>query len=56
MGKEFWHRFTGDKYFYRDLILTAGEIAKEVNMKDIVDEVINDLSKNIEKRFKTLSS
>jgi hypothetical protein len=56
MGKEFWHRFTRDKYFYRDLILTAGEIAKEVNMKDIVDEVIKDLSKNIEKRFKTLSS
>jgi hypothetical protein len=56
MGKEFWQRFTGDKYFYRDLILTAGEIAKEVNMKDIVDEVIEDLSKNIEKRFKTLSS
>jgi Type II restriction endonuclease EcoO109I len=56
MGKEFWQRFTGDKYFYRDLILKAGEIAKEVNMKDIVDEVIEDLSKNIEKRFKTLSS
>ena len=56
MGKEFWQRFTGDKYFYRDLILTAGEIAKEVNMKNIVDEVIEDLSKNIEKRFKALSS
>lgn len=56
MGKEFWQRFTGDKYFYRDLILTAGEIAKEVNMKDIVDDVINELSKNIENRFKTLSS
>jgi hypothetical protein len=55
MGKEFWQRFTGDKYFYRDLILTAGEIAKEVNMKDIVDDVITDLSKIIEKRFKTLS-
>jgi hypothetical protein len=56
MGKEFWQRFTGDKYFYRDLILTAGEISKEVNMKSIVDGVIEDLSKNIEKRFKALSS
>jgi hypothetical protein len=56
MGKEFWQRFTGDKYFYRDLILTAGEIAKEVNMKDIVDEVIADLSKTIEDRFKFISS
>jgi len=55
MGKDFWHRFTGDEYFYRDLILATGEIAKEVNMKDIVDEVILDLSKNIDSRFKDIS-
>ena len=56
MGKEFWHRFTGDRYFYRDLILAAGEIAKEINMRDIVDGVISELSKNIEDRFKFISS
>ena len=56
MGKDFWHRFTGDKNFYRDLILAAGEIAKEINMKHIVDDVINDLSKTIEDRFKNILS
>jgi len=56
MGKDFWHRFTGDQHFYRDLIHSAGEIAKEVNMKDIVDDVIKDLSKDIEARFRKISS
>lgn len=56
MGKDFWHRFTGDQCFYRDLIHSAGEIAKEVNMKDIVDNVIFDLSKDIETRFSKISS
>lgn len=56
MGKEFWHRFTGEESFYSDLILAAGEIAKEVNMKHIVDGVIKDLSAQIEVRFKNISS
>lgn len=56
MGKDFWHRFTGDKHFYKDLIIAAGEIAKEVNMKHIVDDVIKDLSGKIENRFKDILS
>ena len=56
MGKEFWYRFTGDKNFYKDLILAAGEIAKEIDMKNIVDDVIKDLSLTIEDRFKNISS
>lgn len=56
MGKDFWHRFTGDQHFYRDLIHSAGEIAKEVNMKDMVDVVIKDLSMDIEARFRKISS
>jgi len=56
MGKDFWHRFTGDQFFYRDLIHSAGEIAKEVNMKNIVDDVIKNLSEDIETRFKKISS
>ena len=56
MGKEFWHRFTGDENFYKDLILAAGKIAKEVNMKHVVDDVIKDLSITIEDRFKNISS
>lgn len=56
MGKEFWHRFTGDKNFYEDLILAANEVAKEVDMKQIVDEVVAELSEKIEKRFKDIST
>jgi hypothetical protein len=56
MGKDFWHRFTGDKNFYCGLIHSAGEIAKEINMKDIVDNVIKDLSKDIETRFRKIST
>lgn len=50
-GKNFWHHFTGDKNFYYDLIKAAGEVAKEVDMKEVVDEVIEKLSKKIEKHF-----
>jgi hypothetical protein len=56
IGKEFWQRYTGDENFYRDLIVAANDVAKEVNMKPIVDEVIKDLSKKIEDRFKDISS
>ena len=51
IGKEFWHRFTGDPKFYKDLISTIGEVASEFNMKETVDSVINDLSKEIKKKF-----
>ncbi len=54
IGKEFWTRFTGDKEFFFDLIKAAGEVAREVDMKEIVDNVISDLSKNIDDRFKDL--
>ena len=51
MGQEFWHRFTGDKDFYHDLIDTFGEVAVEVNMKKEIDEVINALSQEIKKEY-----
>lgn len=51
MGQEFWHRFTGDKDFYHDLVDTFGEVAVEVNMKKEIDEVINELSKEIKKEY-----
>lgn len=47
MGKEFRLRSTGGIYFYQDLITMAGEIAKEINMEDIVDDVIHVLSKKL---------
>lgn len=54
IGKEFGIRFTGDESFYYDLIKAAGEIAREVDMKEIVDQVIDELSENIEERFEDL--
>jgi hypothetical protein len=54
VGKEFWHHFTGDEHFYRHLILAASEVAKEVNMKEAVNEVIVELSKTIDKHYQDL--
>ena len=56
VGKEFWQRFTGDAHFYRDLIISAGQVAKEVDMKEVVEEVIQDLSVKIEDRFRAILS
>jgi len=50
IGKEFWHRFTGDEDFYEDLIDSIGQVANECKMKSLVNKVIKQLSKNIEKQ------
>ena len=54
IGKDFWKRFTGDEYFYRDLIVSAGQIANEVNMKHVVDDVIAELSIKVDAKFKKI--
>ena len=48
IGKEFWQTFTGDEGFYQDLIEAVAEIAKEVDMKSLVDGVIEKLANQIE--------
>jgi len=53
-GKEFWHRFTGDEEFYRQMIVACGEVANEVDSKEIVDNVIEQLSLGVEQRFNDL--
>jgi hypothetical protein len=50
IGNEFWTEFTGDDSFYYDLIDKVSEVAKEVNMKSTVDQVINDLAAEIKKK------
>lgn len=47
IGKEFWQTFTGDDGFYQDLIDAVAEIAKEVDMKSLVDGVIDELADKI---------
>lgn len=56
IGKEFWQRFTGDEHFYRDLIISAGQIANDVDMKNVVEDVITDLSVKIDDKFKRILS
>jgi len=47
VGNEFWTEFTGDDSFYYDLIDKVAEVAKEVDMKSTVDQVINQLAEEI---------
>ncbi len=51
MGQDFWTRFTGDQDFYKDLIMALEEVAIDVNMKGIVEEVIDKLAADIEKHY-----
>jgi len=46
IGEDFWHRLTGDKEFYRDLIKAIGEVAIQADFKQDLDEVIDTLSKS----------
>ena len=48
MGKEFWHRLTGEEDFYNRLINAISEVVDEVDMPSVVEEVIEALSKEIE--------
>jgi len=51
IGAEFWYRFTGDRSFYQDLIKAAGEVARNIDMKAVVDDVIRELSVSIERTY-----
>ena len=55
IGKDFWQHFTGDENFYQELITAVGEVAKEVNMKQIVEDVISKLATQVEERFSELA-
>jgi hypothetical protein len=44
IGKDFWHRLTGDEKFYSDLIHAIGEVAIEADFSNELKEVINTLS------------
>ncbi|MBL4851571.1 MAG: restriction endonuclease [Gammaproteobacteria bacterium] len=44
IGQDFWHRLTGDKDFYTDLIHAIGEVAEEADFTEELKEVIKDLA------------
>lgn len=47
IGKEFWHRLTGDPGFYQELTNAFGEVALDVDGKELLESVINRLAKEI---------
>ncbi len=49
IGKEFWYRLTGDENFYNIFTNAIGEIASEFDGSHLINEVIDKLSKEIEK-------
>lgn len=51
VGKDFWHRLTGDENFYSSLIVTAGTAAKEINGAKYLEKVIDDLASDIQTNF-----
>jgi len=48
VGPDFWHRLTGDKEFYNDLLTVITEVAKDSNFKEDLDEIILKLAKDEE--------
>lgn len=48
IGKDFWHRLTGDEKFYSDLIHAIGEVAIESDFSEELKGVIDKLSESPE--------
>ena len=51
IGKDFWHRLTGQEDFYFQLIDAIGEVALEVDASNIVQETINKLTIEINEKY-----
>lgn len=47
IGKEFWHRLTGDENFYEALIDSFVEVAQDVDGRDLLQETITRLGSQI---------
>ena len=50
IGKDFWHRLTGQEDFYFQLIDAIGEVALEVDASNIVQETIDKLAIEINEK------
>lgn len=51
IGKDFWHRLTGQEDFYFQLIDAIGEVALEVDASNVVQETINKLALEINEKY-----
>ena len=50
-AEEFWYHLTGYEDFYNKLIKAMAEVAEEVDMKEVVEDVIDKLAKNLEREY-----
>ena len=48
VGKEFWHRLTGDSDFYYDLIDAFAEVADEMDSSAMIGQIIQRLAHEID--------
>jgi len=44
VGKDFWHRLTGDETFYHDLIAAIVQVAEQADGKRVIEETIQALA------------
>lgn len=54
-GKEFWYRFTGDEDFYEDLAIAMAEVADEVDVREVIEQTIDELSQDIIRKYPEIS-
>jgi hypothetical protein len=47
VGQDFWHRITGDENFYFELIESIGNVAKEVDASEKLEEAIVKLTQEV---------
>jgi hypothetical protein len=48
VGKDFWHRLTGDEDFYSDLLTAIGSIAVEADYSKEFEKIVQELAKTDE--------
>jgi len=53
-ASEFWLCYTGDEKFYNNLFNASAEVGKEQNMKELVENVISELSGEAKEKFDEL--
>lgn len=51
VGEEFWYRLTGHPEFYQILSNAMGEVALEYDSSELVEQVINELAKEVEEKI-----
>lgn len=49
VGKEFWHRLSGDEDMYTDLINAFAEVAEEMDSANLLNDIISRLALEIER-------